>query len=165
MRFLVRERVFGVGDDFWVEDEHGRRVFLVDGKKLRLRQTFQLKDENHEVVTVVRRRMVSLWPTMDVLHGRHGERLVTVRKKRFTLLRDRFRVRPADGGDMTVHGNVLDKEFDIERDGRRLARVSRKWFRIRDTYAVDIDEREPDADVPTLLSVAISVDALTERRE
>lgn len=162
MRFLVRERVFGIGDDFWVEDEHGRRVFLVDGKKLRLRQTFQLKDEQGEMVTVVRRKLISLWHSMEVRSGQSGERLVTVRKKRFTLLRDRFRVLLADGGELTVHGNVLDKEFDIEHEGRRLARISRKWFRIRDTYAVDVDEQDPGADLAMLLSVAISVDALIE---
>lgn len=161
MRFLVRERIFGIGDDFWIEDEHGRRAFLVDGKALRMRQTFQLKDQQGEVVTTVRRKVLTLWPSMRVEHGRHGDHMVTVRKKRFTLFRDRFRAPLAGGGELTVNGNVLDKEFDIEHDGRPVARISRKWFRIRDTYAVDIDDGY--ADVPMLLSVAISVDALMER--
>ena len=58
-----------------------------------------------------------------------------------------------------MHGNVLDKEYDIELGGERLARISRKWFRVRDTYAVDIEQ--PGADVPLLLSLAVCVDALT----
>jgi uncharacterized protein YxjI len=28
MRYLVRERVFSIGDDFWITDEQGNRVFL-----------------------------------------------------------------------------------------------------------------------------------------
>lgn len=160
MRYLVRERIFGIGDDYWIEDEHGQRAFLVDGKALRVRQTFQLKDVQGEVVAVIRRKMLSLWESMTVERG--GEQLVTVRKKRFTPLRDRFRARLAGGAKLTVHGNVLDKEYDIEVEGKREARISRKWFRVRDTYAVDIEA--PDADVPMLLSVAVCVDALTQQR-
>ena len=44
MRFLVRDRLLGIGDDYWIEDEHGRKAFLVDGKAMRLRDTFELKD-------------------------------------------------------------------------------------------------------------------------
>lgn len=157
MRYLVRERIFGIGDDFWIDDEHGAHAFLVDGKALRVRQTFELKDVQGEVVAVIRRKMISLRETMTVERG--GQPLVTVRKKRFTPLRNRFRAELADGGTLSVHGNVLDKEYDIEHGGRRAARISRKWFRVRDTYAVDVEQ--PDADVPLLLSVAVCVDALT----
>lgn len=157
MRYLVRERIFGIGDDYWIDDEHGRHAFLVDGKALRVRQTFELKDVQGEVVAVIRKKMISLWETMRV--ERDGRTLATVRKKRFTPLRDRFRARLTDGGTLSVHGNVLDKEYDIESGGRRLARISRKWFRVRDTYAVDV--RQPDADVPLLLSLAVCIDALT----
>ncbi|WP_314175909.1 LURP-one-related/scramblase family protein [Streptomyces winkii] len=160
MRYLVRERIFGIGDDYWIDDEYGEHAFLVDGKALRVRQTFQLKDAQGEVVAVIRRKMISLWETMEIERG--GERLATVRKKRFTLLRNRFKARLADGGALSVHGNVLDKEYDIELGGGRLARISRKWFRVRDTYAVDIEQ--PGADVPLLLSLAVCVDALTGER-
>ncbi|SCK16418.1 LURP-one-related/scramblase family protein [Streptomyces sp. WMMB 322] len=157
MRYLVRERIFGIGDDYWIDDEQGEHAFLVDGKALRVRQTFQLKDVQGEVVAVIRRKMVSLWETMEIERG--GAKLATVRKKRFTPLRHRFKAQLADGGTLAVHGNVLDKEYDIELGGGRLARVSRKWFRVRDTYAVDIEQ--PGADVPLLLSLAVCIDALT----
>lgn len=157
MRYLVRERIFGIGDDYWIDDEQGEHAFLVDGKALRVRQTFQLKDVEGEVVAVIRRKMISLWETMEIERG--GEKLATVRKKRFTPLRHRFKARLADGGTLSVHGNVIDKEYDIELGGGRLARISRKWFRVRDTYAVDIEQ--PGSDVPLLLSLAVCIDALT----
>jgi uncharacterized protein YxjI len=157
MRYLVRERVFGIGDDYWIDDEYGEHSFLVDGKALRVRQTFELKDRQGEIVAVVRRKMVSLRETMSV--ERDGERLATVRKKRFTPLRNRFRATLSDGSALSVHGSVLDKEYDIELGGERLARISRKWFRVRDTYAVDIEQ--PGADVPLVLALAVCVDALS----
>ncbi|WP_329521296.1 LURP-one-related/scramblase family protein [Spirillospora sp. NBC_01491] len=156
MRFKVRDRIFGIGDDYWIEDEDGRRAFLVDGKALRVRQTFELKTLDDQVAAVIRRKVVAIRDTMVV--EREGERLASVHKKHLTLLRERFKVELADGSAWTVKGDIIDKEYEIESDEGRVARISRKWFRIRDTYAVDVDE---GADVALVLSVAVCVDALT----
>jgi uncharacterized protein YxjI len=37
-RYLVREKMFSIGDDFWITDQGGNRVFLVDGKARRRRR-------------------------------------------------------------------------------------------------------------------------------
>jgi uncharacterized protein YxjI len=159
MRYLVRERVFGIGDDFWVEDEHGRRAFLVDGKALRLRQTFEMKDTGGNVVAVIRKKTFSLRDTMVV--ERSGDVLVTVREKRFTPLRRVYRGELPNGGELEIRGDLVGKEYDIEYGGERLARVSRQWFRMRDAYAVQVDRE--DADPALLIAVAVCVDRLVER--
>ena len=33
-RFQMREDMFSIGDDFWIEDDSGQRIFKVDNKKL-----------------------------------------------------------------------------------------------------------------------------------
>src|SRR4051794_14840901 len=43
-RFQMREKVLSIGDDFWIEDEQGERAYKVDGKALRIRETFILED-------------------------------------------------------------------------------------------------------------------------
>jgi uncharacterized protein YxjI len=35
----MREKIFAVGDDFWIETEDGERAFKVNGKALRIRRT------------------------------------------------------------------------------------------------------------------------------
>lgn len=45
-RYQMRQRMFAVGDDFFIEDDQGRRVFKVDGKALRLRLTLKFEDAN-----------------------------------------------------------------------------------------------------------------------
>ena len=39
-RYLLREKMLTFGDDFWVENERGERIFLVDDKVLRVRDTY-----------------------------------------------------------------------------------------------------------------------------
>ncbi|MFE8007371.1 LURP-one-related/scramblase family protein [Streptomyces sp. NPDC057418] len=161
MRLLVRERLFAVGDDFWIEDADGRKIFLVDGKALRLRDTFELKDTDGRVLVGIRRKLISLRDTMVV--QRDGEELATVRRKRLSLLRNHYRVTLVDGTGLDVSGKILDREFAVDYDGELLAQVSRRWLTVRDTYGIDI-VRE-DADVPLLVAVAVCVIALADKEK
>ncbi|WP_371100510.1 LURP-one-related/scramblase family protein [Streptomyces sp. PU_AKi4] len=154
MRFLVRDRILGIGDD------HGNRVFLVDGKAMRLRDTFELKDTGGRVLIDIRQKMFALRDTMVI--ERDGKPLATVRRKRLSLLRNHYRVALADGGtELDVSGRILDREFAVEYDGELLAVVSRRLLSIRDTYAVDV-VRE-DADPALLIAVAVCVIHLAEK--
>ena len=46
--FLIRKQLIALGDDFWVEDEDGNRVFHIDGKVLRPRDTYVLETADGE---------------------------------------------------------------------------------------------------------------------
>ena len=61
-------------------------------------------------------------------------------KKALVGIRDRFHIEVEHGKDLKAHGNIVDHEYEIERDGDKVAEVSKKWFRVRDTYGVEIFE-------------------------
>ncbi|WP_030193166.1 LURP-one-related/scramblase family protein [Streptomyces sp. NRRL S-87] len=159
MKYLVRDKVFAVGDDYWIEDEHGRHAFLVDGKALRLRDTLELQDPQGRVLITLREKLFSLRDTMTL--ERDLDPLATIRRKRLSLLRNHYRVTLVEGTELDVHGRLLDREFRIDYDGELLALVSRQWFRVRETYAVDV-VRE-DADPALLIAVAVCVIRMAEK--
>ncbi|EFL33489.1 conserved hypothetical protein [Streptomyces viridochromogenes DSM 40736] len=159
MRFLVYDRLLGIGDDYWIEDERGTKVFLVDGKALRLRDTWELKDLQGRVLVDIHQKMFALRDTMVL--QRNGEPLATIRRKRLSLLRNHYRVSLADGNELDVSGKILDREFAVEYDGELLAVISRRLLTVRDTYGVDI-VRE-DADPALLIAVAVCVIHLAEK--
>jgi len=37
--YQMREKMVSIGDDFWIENDRGEKVYKVDGKALRVRQT------------------------------------------------------------------------------------------------------------------------------
>ena len=153
MKYLLRDRLFSIGDDFWITTEHGEKAFLVDAKILRISDTFELKDMQGHKVAVVKKKLVSIRDAMKI--ERDGEVVATVKKKLFTPFRDKYEVHLHDGRELEVHGNFSDHEFAVEEHGHRIAHISRKWFSFRDTYGIDIQD---DQDVPLLLSVAVCVD-------
>ncbi|WP_255949592.1 LURP-one-related/scramblase family protein [Streptomyces odontomachi] len=162
MKFLVRDRLLGIGEDYWIEDEHGAKVYLVDGKALRLRDTFELKDRQGRVLVEIKKKMFALRDTMII--ERDGDTLATVKRKRLSLLRNHYRVALAGsegGSELDVSGKILDREFVIEFDGDLLAHVSRRWLRLRETYGVEIVR--DDADPALIISVAVCVIHLAEK--
>ena len=131
MRYLVRERLFSISDDFWVTDERGDKVFLVDGKALRLHETFELKDASGAILATIRKKFLAFTDTMEIEHD--GAVAATVRKKLFSPLHHRAVIDIPGRGELEAVGNIIDKDFEI-RDWRQvIAQVSRSWFRIRDT--------------------------------
>ncbi|MFD9031836.1 LURP-one-related/scramblase family protein, partial [Streptomyces sp. NPDC059567] len=107
MKYLVRDKIFAIGDDYWIEDESGRHAFLVDGKALRLRDTLELKDPLGQVLITLRQKMFSLRDAMTI--ERDDRPLATIRRKRLSLLRNHFRVTLVEGTELDVSGRILDR--------------------------------------------------------
>lgn len=159
MRFLVYDRLLGIGDDYWIEDDRGNKVYLVDGKAMRLRDTWQLKDTQGRILIDIHQKMFALRDTMVI--ERAGEPLATIKRRRLSLLRNHYRVSLADGTELDVSGKILDREFAVEYDGELLAVISRRWLTLRDTYGIDITR--DDADPALLIAVAVCVIHLAEK--
>ena len=153
--YKMREKMFAIGDDFWIENDAGERVFKVNGKAVRIRQTLGFEDRDGHELLKIQERKLRVRDTMAI--ERDGDRVATVRKALITPLRDRFEVELADGGEYNVKGKVLDHEYTFKRDGEKVATVSKKWFRVRDTYGIEIVPGENDI---VILAAAVAIDQM-----
>jgi uncharacterized protein YxjI len=160
MRYLVRERLFSIKDDFWVTDQHGNQVFYVDAKILSLRHALELKDTSGYPLATVKHKLLTFTDAMEIEHD--GAVVATVHKAVFSPLHHRANIDMVGGGRLEAVGNLIDKDFEIT-DGRRvLARISRSWFRIRDTYGMDVAPGENDA---LMIAIAVCLDRIHAEEE
>jgi uncharacterized protein YxjI len=155
-KYRMREKLFAIGDDYWIENEEGERAFKIDGKALRIRSTLVLEDTSGAELFTVQEKKLRVRDTMEVERG--GQTVATVKKALITPLRDRFSIEVEGGEDMEAKGNVVDHEYKIERGGDRVAEVSKRWFRIRDTYGIEIAPGQDDA---LILAVTVCIDQMT----
>lgn len=153
IRFQLRQRLISVGDDYWIEDGQGQRAYKVDGKALRVRDTWVLEDSMGREVAEIRERKLSIRDAITI----HVDGRAATVKKALVGIRDRFHVDVDGGDDLKVHGNVVDHEYEIERDGHTIATVSKRWFRVRDTYGVEVGHL---VDAPLVLAVTVALDAM-----
>lgn len=134
--FVIREKLFSIGDDFDVLDENGTKLFHVDGKVFSVRNKVVVEDPSGAEVASVHRHLVALRPTYEIRIG--GDKAAEVRKKLFTPFRERFTIDVPGPDDLEMRGDLLDHEYTIELGGTEVAAVSKRWLTIRDTYAVQV---------------------------
>lgn len=157
-RYQMREKVFAIGDDYWVETDGGERVFKVDGKALRLRSTFILESPSGQELYKIQQKKLHIRDTMEIEHD--GDTVATIKKALITPLRDRFAIELSGGGELSAKGNVVDHEYEIERDGDKVAEISKRWVRIRETYGIEVAPGENDA---LILAAAVCIDTMASR--
>jgi uncharacterized protein YxjI len=154
----MREKVFAIGDDFWIDTDDDRHAFKVNGKALRFRSTFILESPSGEELFKIQEKKLHIHDTMELEHD--GETVATIKKALITPLRDRFAIELADGGELRAKGNVVDHEYEIERDGEKVAEISKRWFRVRDTYGIEVAPGENDG---LILAAAVCIDEMGRR--
>lgn len=153
MRYVLKEKILSWGDDFRIRDEHGRDVFLVDGKVFSIGNKLAFKDMAGKELAFIDQNLLSIGPAYEIFRG--GRQVAVVKKKLFTLLRAKFTVDVPGPDDLEAAGDFIGHDYTFERRGREVARVSKKWFRMSDTYGVEVQQGEDDV---LILASAVVID-------
>ena len=156
VHYKMRQRLVSIGDDFWIEDDSGERVFKVDGKALRLRKTLVLEDTEGHKLAKIQEKMLRIKDAMEV-EDADGHRLAMVKKALISPFRERWSVVVEDGPDLDIKGNILDHEYTFTEGDTEVASVSKQWFRVADTYGVAV---EPGRDPVVVLAATVALDMM-----
>jgi len=156
-RYRMRQKLVSIGDDYWIENALGQRVFFVDGKAFRLREHLGFKDMQGNELLAIQEKVMRIKDTYSIY--RKGNEFATVKKVLITPLRQRFDVHVAGAENMEVEGNILDHEYEIHEGRKRMAEVSKKWFHVAGTFGVDI---VPGANDILILAITVIIDMMID---
>jgi uncharacterized protein YxjI len=151
--YVIRERLFRLGEDSDITDEAGQPVLYVDGKVLSLHSRLVLRDPAGREVGQVRRKLAALRPAYEITID--GKDVAEVRKHLLTPFGERFTIDVDGAGDMQISGDLLSHEFTIERDGQPVAAISKRWLSMTASYAVEV---APGEDVVLVLASVLALD-------
>lgn len=155
-RYQMREKLVSIGDDFWIQNAAGQKVYKVDGKALRVRDTLKFEDAHGKELCKIQEKKVRVKDTMNI-EGPGGDTLATVKKALITPVRDRWTIKVGNGPDLEIQGNIVDHEYKIEEGRTKVAEVSKKWFRVRDSYGVEIAPGQNDI---LILAATVAIDMM-----
>lgn len=155
-RYKIRQNLISIGDDFWIENEEGQKVFKVDGKVLRIRKTLIFEDTRGSKLCQIQERLLTIKDTM-VVEDADGRDMAVIKKALIAPLRDRWDVKVKDGDDLVVQGDILAHEYTVKAGRVKVAEVSKKWLRLTDTYGVEIAAGQNDI---LILAVAVAIDMM-----
>ena len=156
--YVIRERLFRLGEDSDITGEAGQPVLHVDGKVLSLHNRLILRDPAGRETGQVHRKLAALRPTYQITID--GKDVAEVRRHLFTAFGERFTIGVYGGGDMEIEGDLFSHEFTIERDGQTVATISKRWLSMTASYAVDVAPGEDDVLIlASVLALDLAIDA------
>lgn len=153
MRYVMRQRIFALGDDFDIRDAEGRDVYKVDGRAFSIGDKLSLRDTAGTELAFIRQKLLAWGRTYEVHRG--GELAAVVKKHLFSLIHHRFTVDVPGPDDLEAKGDFIDHEYEFRRGDRIVATVSKKWFSWTDTYGIDVTAGEDDV---LILASAVVID-------
>jgi uncharacterized protein YxjI len=142
MRYVMKQKLFSWGDDFYIKDDQGRDVFFVDGKAFSLGDKLSFQDMAGNELAFIGQKLLSWGPSYEIYRG--SQLVAVVKKSLFTLFHCKFTVDVPGPDDLEAEGDFLDREYGFTRGGRTVANVSKQWFSLTDSYGVEIADGEDD---------------------
>ena len=159
MRYQLKQRFIGFGDDFYIYDESGEKRYFIDGYAFSFGQKFAFKDVNGRKIGMIKKRLFTFFPSYNVTMESGQSAIV---KKSPFAFRDKFIIDVPGPDDYTVVGRLIEHEYNFYRNKQVEATVSRKFFRATDTYSVDI----PGAhNHELLLACAVAIDMVCHNKK
>lgn len=148
----MKEKLWAFGDDFRIQDSEGKDVYFVDGKGFSFGKKLSFQDLTGKELAFIDQKLFSFKSTYEIF--RDGQLFAEVIKE-ISLFKSKFTVDVPGPNDYMVKGNFMNFEYEFERSGRSVARVSKEFFAWGDTYGIDIIPNEDDI---TILATAVVID-------
>ena len=153
MRYVMRQKLLSLADNFTIKNEQEQDVFLVKGKLFSFGDKLSFQDLAGNELVFIDQRLLNWGPTYEL--WKQGELLAVVKRELFSFIHHRFTVDVPGPNDLEAEGDFLDHEYMITRGGSVVATVSKRWFSWADTYGIEVAEGEDDV---LLLATAVVVD-------
>lgn len=160
--YVLNQKLLSLTGDLWIDDGQGNKAFEVDGQLLSLRGTHVLKDLGGQALYEISKPLAPhVHKTITISKG--GQTTATVQEAIFHLGGDKFQISVAGGLELTVHGDWMNREFQVKDQAGRVAIVvSRAWFSIHDGYGIQIT---PGFDVPLALAIVIALERVEAQEQ
>jgi uncharacterized protein YxjI len=153
MRYVMRQKLLSLADNFTIKNEQEQGVFLVKGKLFSFGDKLSFQDLAGNELVFIDQRLLNWSPTYEL--WKQEELLAVVKRELFSFIHHRFTVDVPGPNDLEAEGDFLDHEYTITRGGSVVATVSKRWFSWTDTYGIEVADGQDDV---LLLATAVVVD-------
>ncbi len=153
----MRQRMFALGQDFYINNAAGQPCFKIDGKVRLIKESLKFRDMQGNLLYKLDEKVLRIREILR--HLKAGwiagcQSAQCHHRPAARALHDRD---PGRENMMTM-GKVIWAQYDILRSGRQVAKISKQFSWIgRDQYVVDVVQGEDDC---LLLAVTVVIDMM-----
>lgn len=153
MRYLIREKVFSLGDNFTIKTFEGYDAFKVVGKVFSLGNKLRIYSMDDRELVYIEQKVFKFLPEYNIYLDNS---LAAVLKKEFTFLKPKLNIE-SRFGNFYIEGNIFARSFQVFKDGYIVADIYKKALSFSDTYEVEVDDSQNHA---FILALVIAIDQI-----
>ena len=144
MQYRIREKFWGFGDNFTIENDLGQAAFQIKGKAFSWGDKLSFQSMDGAELAFISQKVMSFKPRYRIYQN--GALFAEVIKE-FTWFSKEFTLDVPGPNDYSIKGHFWKHEFEFLRGGRTVARVSKAMFSWTDSYGVEIIDGEDDVSI------------------
>jgi len=156
--YHVRESRLPIGDDYVIDRDPGGRLFVVDGRFLRIRESLSIRDKSGTEVFHVQGTLLGVKNVLTLT--RDGVVVATVRKQAPASDTEQYVVELPGGERVEVIGSPADREYSLSYHSYSVATISHAWMPLGSGFRVQI---APEQDDGVVLAVTVCLDVMSRR--
>ena len=155
-RYLMRQRMFALGQDFNINNAAGQPMYKIHGKVRIIKEALTFTDMQDRVLYKLDEKVLRIRESFNILKP-DGQLAAKVHNAIIDPLRERFTIEIPGGEDMTTKGKVIWAQYDVFRGQQTVAKISKQFSWIgRDQYVVDVLQGEDDCLILAITVVSTS---------
>ena len=156
-RYIMRQRIFALGQDFFINNAAGQPVFKIDGKVRLVKESLKFRDMQGRMLYKLDEKVLRIRESFNILRP-DGQLAAKVHNAIIDPLRERFTIEIPGKPNLTTMGKVIWAQYDVLRDRRPVAKISKQFSWIgRDQYVVDVFPGEDDC---LILAITVVIDMM-----
>lgn len=141
MQLYIRQKVFSLTDTYNILNDHEEPVFRVQQEFLSWGAKLHIEDMYGRERYMIKQKVLAFLPEYEIYQD---EMLCARIIKRFSFLKPRLHVEGMHG-ELEIHGDFWNMEFNILREGQMLGSIRKKWLSWGDSYLLDIADGQDEA--------------------
>ena len=160
MRYLMKQKLFSIGDKFRIKDEEENDAYFVEGALFTMGNKLSFQNAEGLELFLIKQKVFSWITTYEIF--KDDQVYAIVKKEPFTFLRSKFSVEVYNGDIIEVQGNFIDHEYQFAKGSKTMASVSKDFFSWSDTYGIDV---APEEDDKLILACAVIIDMISHNKQ
>jgi uncharacterized protein YxjI len=152
--YRIREKFWGFGDNFTIEDSNWQPCYIVKGTVFSIGDQLSFQNINGKEVAAISQQCFNILPNYKI---KQNGRVVAELQKEFTLIAPKITMRVHNVDSYSIKGNFFHHNFTFTRKGREVATVSKSLIAFTDSYGVKV---MPGEDAVIILCACIIIDQM-----
>lgn len=156
-RYIMRQRLMAIGQDFNINNAAGQPCFKIDGKVRMVKESLKFRDMQGNMLYKLDEKVLRIRESFDILYP-DGRLAAKVHNAIIDPLREKFTIEIPGKEGMITRGKVMWAQYDILRNQTQVGKISKQFSWIgRDQYVVDVLHGEDDC---LILAITVVIDMM-----